>query len=744
MELLQHCFKYASKYYENLLQQAETVLVDKLFEQAEQCKSNDEQRQFFEALQQLKSRGDAMHAVFVNTIRKQYEHFTSGQDLETSLDDKIDTSTLSLVDRDELEDELAISVIVSKSNSRNPEALWKLNRRLAVLRGGKNVSDETNPFGPARICHALQSAIGELGLDNNSKIFVYKQLGKLFVNGFADILETLNTLLIDNGILPNLNFSLSTSTPAPDSTSQTMKAPSEELAAALESAQSIKHQQQLYDAIRTLQSRDGPRTQTASGVSFSGMVTGNNSGSDLFAPIDYVLALSAIQQSKAAISKAALNQPAATESIEQKLIAQLVKQANEQGRHKISKEHADTVDVVGLIFRYMLDDPNLHDSVKSSLSHLHTPYLKLALMDKRFLTDYKHSARLLLNQMTELGAQWVKEENDRSVLPTIKKNVEVILREFIDDTSIFDELLGEFLQFRDGLEKRARMAEKRNTQSQQGLERLEVSKQKAYQELNQRFQAAKIPDDIAKILQAPWAEFLSFNLLRHGETSLAWTSALKVVDGIVWSVTPEQRSESKEGVHRHQAELEQSVTEGLNAIGYDNEASKELLASLKHAHELATLGSLAHEVNEIVPEHQPQHRTAKKPVLGPPNTRPRATKTPTSAQALAEADQQTEQTKKHLSHEETKWLENLKNIAFGTWFEFKRGSTAVQLKLAWFSRITHHYMFVDQAGVKQKVATQHDLAKGLCAGDIHIVEPTQKSFMERAFEAVLHTLRLNQ
>ena len=86
------------------------------------------------------------------------------------------------------------------------------------------------------------------------------------------------------------------------------------------------------------------------------------------------------------------------------------------------KTTLDTVDLVGLIFRYMLDDVNLHDAVKSLLSHLHTPYLKLALMDQSFLNNYEHSARILLNQLAEVGSRWVKEENDRSVLPTIKKN----------------------------------------------------------------------------------------------------------------------------------------------------------------------------------------------------------------------------------------------------------------------------------------------------------------------------------
>ena len=55
----------------------------------------------------------------------------------------------------------------------------------------------------------------------------------------------------------------------------------------------------------------------------------------------------------------------------------------------------------------ILDDANLSDVVKSLLSHLHTPYLKLALMDRSFLDNYQHSARLLINSMAEVGGRWV-------------------------------------------------------------------------------------------------------------------------------------------------------------------------------------------------------------------------------------------------------------------------------------------------------------------------------------------------
>ena len=336
--------------------------------------------------------------------------------------------------------------------------------------------------------------------------------------------------------------------------------------------------------------------------------------------------------------------------------------------------------------------------------------------------------------------------------PPSKKTVETILRDFVDNIEIFDELLEDFIHFKENLEKRAKMVEKRNTESQQGLERLELSKQKAHDEIKQRLQKANATVSIINLLQKPWTDFLSFNLLRHGESSLAWQSALKVVDGVAWSVNPKESTDSKEDFHRRQHELEQSVTEGLEAIGYDQQASKELLLSLKEAHELSALESMASELKDLLPEikkmeetthtleqEQEQKQAVTQAKVRPPNVRP-----PNVDEPRAETNSSAHNKNiPPLSNEEKNMLAKLKDIAFGTWFEFKRGKDAIQLKLAWFSRITSHYMFVDQSGIKQKVANQYDLARGMCSGEINIIEISEKSFMERAFEAVLETLKLN-
>lgn len=738
MDLLQSCRDHAHKYYCDLLIAAEKTLNEALFKQAESCPNSQDQRRFFEAMQELKARGGALHATFRHALEQRFLAFRNGTEEELSLEQQIDMDKLSLVQRDELEDEIAVSVIVSKSNSRNSEAMWKLNRRLAAVRGGKPINDETNPFGPAEVCHALQTAMSQLSLDSKAKIFIYKQLGTVFTISFAKELNALNEMLATGGILPNLKFSVSKNQAekaAPKTAAPTTPA-AEKL---LEPSSAIANQQQLYQAIRDLQTRSGPRTHTAGGVEFGAIATDGTAGVDSFAADDYSAALSAIHQAEEFLSAQALAEPLAIANVEAQLLQQLAEVARDSDHQKMTRDDADTVDLVGMIFRYMLDDPNLHDSVKSLLSHLHTPYLKLALLDKTFLDNYQHSARLLLNGLAEIGGRWVKEDNDRIVLPKLKTLVEAILRGFTDNISLFDDLLEDLSRYRESLEKRARMVEKRNTEAQQGLEKLELARQKAGDELEQRLQKHKVSPAVADLLRKPWTDFIAFNLLRHGDESLTWQSALKVIEGIALSVSPNGARDSREDFHRRQRELEETVSGGLTTIGYDPEASKGLLEALKAAHELAFQETAEPAGQDLPASDQPQDATEPTPPQGETATAPAAKKKPAKRQPRPQLLQKPEEP---LSDEERRMVDKLKEIAFGTWFEFDQEKSTRVLKLAWFSRVTRHYMFVDQTGVKQAVKTQSELAKGLCSDTIRIVKPTRKSFMERALGAVLEKLKL--
>lgn len=706
MELLARCRDLALPFYGNLMQSAQQSLRDRLFEQAEKGKSNEEQRCYYDAIQQLNQSAVSMQRAFTAQLQHGYDQFLLGRD-EDDIAPPLRTNKLSLVAREQLEDELAVSMIVSRATNQHAETLWKLNRRLAVLRGGKKVMDDSNPFGPAKVGLALRQAMGELDVELKARIFIYKHLGKLLLAVFGKMFDSLNATLVDGGVLPNLKFSINK-----DDTPEAIEPPPPPPSAppVIEEG---PEQRQLYNSIvEQLRKRwaSGPRVGTVSGISYGGLQAGRDGAAENFVPLDYALVLTALQQAPEFNAAAALQRPLPIDRVEEKLFAQLKQQSRPDQRNQLGQKDADAVDLVGMVFRFMLDDGKIPDIVKSLLSHLHTPYLKLSLLDKTFLEDQQHPARVLLNRMAETGSRWVTDDKERVVLPKLRSIVETILRGFVDDIDLFSRLLEDFNRFREGLDKRAEMAEKRNRSAQEGIEKLAAAKHRAGIEITERIKGFSIPESIQQLLQKPWTDFLTFNYLRNGEDSLSWKAALKVVDGVLWSVQGDS-TRSRDEFHRYQQQLEQSIAEGLRTIGYSSEAGEELLIALRRAQEQAFEGQ---------------------PVVQP-------------APAPAPVAESVELTPAvQLSPEEEELAEMLRSkVEFGTLFEFDRpGQRTQQLKLAWFSRVSGHYMFVNPAGIKQLVETLPHLVTGLHAGTIRIAQPEKRSFMERAFNAIVNKLGL--
>ena len=87
--------------------------------------------------------------------------------------------------------------------------------------------------------------------------------------------------------------------------------------------------------------------------------------------------------------------------------------------------------------------------------------------------------------------------------------------------------------------------------------------------------------------------------------------------------------------------------------------------------------------------------------------------------------------------DETKIIESLKMIEFGTWFEFEGGK---RLKVAWFNQKTNHYMLVDQQGRKVSLIAGLQLAREMIAGAARIIAGSTKPFFERALENIYQTL----
>ncbi len=109
---------------------------------------------------------------------------------------------------------------------------------------------------------------------------------------------------------------------------------------------------------------------------------------------------------------------------------------------------------------------------------------------------------------------------------------------------------------------------------------------------------------------------------------------------------------------------------------------------------------------------------------------------------LGEELQQAKKKKVTLAPEEQMRLEQIRHLPFGTWFEFQGpGGEKVRRRLSWFSTVTGHVLFVNHRGQKIGEHTLEGLARDMVKGQVRVVEDEKGTLIDRAWSTVMNALR---
>lgn len=387
--------------------------------------------------------------------------------------------------------------------------------------------------------------------------------------------------------------------------------------------------------------------------------------------------------------------------------------ASETDNGAVEAGDMQTIDLVGMLFEYMLSDDHLPDSVKALLSYLHTPFLKIAFIDKGFFEQPEHPARVLLNSLAEAGVRWVSNDgsDQYDIFARIKATVFRLLQEFKNDVRIFAELLIGFNAYTHNVARRQELMERRALEKAQGEEKLREAKIQVNTEVRSRTDNRDMPSAILLLLLQPWSDYLSFVLLRYGDKSDSWKRALQVIDDLLWTLEPKTRQPEKVKQMELQDALLASLERGFETIGYEQTKGRKLLDAVISLQRMALLSRKAESA-------------------------PAPMRTKLESLAAEKAGHAAAQLQPVLP-EEARIVDSLKMVEFGTWFEFDGGK---RLKVAWYNKKTQHYMLVDQQGRKVSLAAGLQLARDMLAGRARIIAGSTKPFFERALENIYQKL----
>lgn len=747
-DLVQSCRKLVMNRLAEHLTGVFAQVDDTLFECAEKAENNQVQTLFFDNMREIRRQRPQIERSYHQQIAQNFSDFLEGKLKPPPSTSKLDAEHMALVQNEDYEESLQVTNMVSRVKARCAQSLFALEQRLALLNNGQKLGEDINPFGPQMIAQAFRDALTPCPFPLRIKVILYTLFDTHVMQSLDSIYTALNQRLIDAGVLPNLKYTAQRNNPLLRPKASTA-APAEQ---APEGSATTSHSQtgtpstsapgQSYKPVTTDLSGPPPSDPLELLGSLATLL-GEHRQRDIDAPLlggtrsiasftpreatstysasALLDALNRMQQQSANDLSQRLSRPQQVEGLKADLQQQLEAHSELPGQQKVSDQEADVIDLVGMLFDFILDDDNLPDTCKTTLSHLHTPYLKVALQDKALFTQHHHPARRLLNAMAQAGVLYGGEGDERGLLAKMQWVVERVIHDFFGDLQLFNNLLEEFNEFVATLRHKVELRERRAVEAAKGRDKLLGARQHAVEVIGNSLNNRQPPTIIRNFLELTWADVLVFVLLRNGEQSPEWQRACEAAEQLAWSGTLLDDA-GRERLQKLRVPLLEDLRKGLELLGgYHEDGIRRLLQDLvacQHAVQ-AKQPQVAAQLKPILPESPLGAMLGEDAALA--TLAPRESTLSTRALALA----------KELGH-----------IEFGTWFEFVNGEQVHTLKLSWFSPTTRNYMFVDQSGQRVAIKPLTQLATEMEQGLARIVTPERGApLVDRALTAIYRVLQ---
>ncbi|MDX1367446.1 DUF1631 domain-containing protein [Pseudomonas sp.] len=746
-ELVQSCRKLVMNRLAEQLTGVFAQVDDTLFEYAEKAENNQVQNLFFDSMREIRKQRPQIERSYHQKISQNFSDFLDGKLKPVPSTAELDAEQLALVQNEEYEESLLIASMVNQVKSRCAQQLFALEQRLALLNNGQQLGEENNPFGPQMIALAFRQALAPSPLQLQIKAILYSLFDKHVMLSLDTVYSALNQRLVDAGVLPNLKYAAQRTT-NPERPGRTESAPDAGEARPGDGGPQATAPPSTHAPHSSAPAQpldlDGPPPGNPTAL-LEGLTAllGKHRQRDIDAPLlggtrsiasyaprnatstysasDLLEALNRMQRQSADELAQRLQRPQQVGSLKADLQRQLEVFSQRPGQQKLSDQETDVIDLVGMLFDFILDDSCLNDSYKTLLSHLHTPYLKVALQDKALFTQHQHPARRLLNSMAKAGVLYGGETNEHALLAKMQWVVERVVSADNNTPLLFQALLEQFDQYTATLKHKVELREHRAVEAAKGRDKLLGARQQALDVIARCLNQRQTPGIIRNFLELTWADVLVFVLLRHGESSSEWQRACEVAEQLAWSGTPLDES-GRQQLQALRMTLLDDLRKGLQLLGgYHEDGIRRLLQDLVACQYAAQA-------------KQPQLADTFTPQLAP-----------STLGAMLGEDAMLASLAPHesgLSARAQTFAKELMQIEFGTWFEFLMDNQPLLLKLSWFSPTTRNYMFVDHSGQRAAIKPLTQLATEMEQGIARIVPPENDApLVDRALSAIYRVLQ---
>jgi len=690
-------------------------LDDTLFDHADKAESNTKQEEYFQAMRHLRVKQSSIKSNFTQLIIDDYDKLWSSTP-DKQIFPRLEStskpiSDLTLLQNDELEETIAIRRISAKCESTLGDSLGQLNDRFAHMLNMADGNIIDNPLSPDRMVKHLKDVISPLPVSITIKIVIYKQFELHAVGKLIILYQQLNKDLIKNNILPDLKYKIrknaSSTQGAGTSVPATSLTPNEAADVQIEQNQDVAG---IFNQLRQLFHRS--TTQPTVAQSGGNSMTIANATSILSA-------LSALQQQNTplaydgdTIQLAEVREPL-LQSLNPEQIGGL-----SFPQQAVSQVDEDTIDVIALLFEFILDDNVIPAPIRALLARLQIPMLKVAIADKTFFSKKNHPARQLLNSLAKMATGWSQNKNaDQDVLyQQIESTVNTVLSQFDTDINIFNDLNLQLSQFIEQQEHNSTAVEKRITKASHGQEKLASSQREVDQIIHQLLtEHSPLPKIVVTLIEDGWKHVLKLRLLQKGKDSDEWKEAVHLMHQLVWSVSPKSEASERKQLLETIPKLLKALKAGLSGASFNQHKMTALFKTLQDCHIKCLNGS-------ALPENELLDTTSL---------------IDTEIEGKPETIVEIPENKKIISDEKAQKL--ARDLKVGTWLELIDEHGSSRIKFSWRSNLTGRCLFVTYKGMKAAELSLSELANLFQQGQVSIINQTEP-LMDRALVSMMNTI----
>jgi uncharacterized protein DUF1631 len=692
---------------------------DELFDLAQKSSDRDTQGIYLDARAQARENRPMIDAAF----RKHFVDCFDRQVRGERNGNRSAPGELSLVDEEDLEEDLVVTEMSRRVQAACEAELGALSQRMGFLLEQPALEDEANPVSPATICAAMRQAFGQVHAGFKVRMALLRQLERHTQAEVQRVYRELNEHLVQKRVLPEVQVGRR-------AVAMPMRR-DEPRTAAKEAAPATPN-----DLFGSLMQLLGASMGSAPATGMGGPNAAAAQpqpgapswplapGADLPPPPAALMSeLTRMHRDGVELAQS----PSGA-------LVNVVKAVKSTQAASLGAIDAMTIDIVAMLFDYIFDDRSIPASVKALLGRLQIPMLKVALLDKAFFSSKAHPARRLLDLLAEASLGLDQSTADGgATLAMVERIVGRVLDGFETDMAFFSALVAEVEAFLDEHKRAEQDIVERSARVIEARERQEIARMAAEEEVARRLALRHwVPPAVRAMLAGPWMNALADIHLTEGEGSPSWQRFTVVIDDLLWSVEPKTNLEERKRLVAMLPGMLRQLHDGFARAKAPDFAKEAFFGALVDSHAAAMKaargGANAPEVPPTPPAPPPiEAMSLESEVIPAGDIRVEEIRLRTSRGTQV----------RNVFTRTGIWT----NLQRGCWVEFTRpGHEAMRARLTWISPNKGVYLFTNPLSQgtalsisPEALAEQMRLRHARILGD--------SALMDRAVDSMIATLK---